>query len=152
VTDEVTQGRRPIPEDWQEGWAKGVCQAVWRDHWHLSVNDEERECGSFALLSQKAMLALGQYAKPVERFCEGYSSRTHCRCDRCPACRTYNQLMSTVVWLEQRYTEFFAERGTFEVRRGDLNFDEVLPCGIRLRVGLHSSRLEVPGYGVPDFG
>ena len=111
------------------------------DHWHLLVNDGTEECGPFSIMSQKALQALWLHLVPVERACVRYGSRMHLRCDRCQPCRVYDRLDASVHWLREMREMFLIKRDAFEVRRADLNFDEVLPCGTRLQVRLRDPKV-----------
>lgn len=110
------------------------------DHWHLSVNGGPEECGPFSTLAHHAVLELWGKFSAVERACKAYPTRTGLRCDVCEACRVYDRLTGAAHWLMDLREQFFVQRAAFEVRRADLNFDEVLPCGTRLRVALRDPK------------
>ena len=129
---------------------KSVHQAALLNHWHLSVDGQEEECGPFSLMSERAVHALWQHCVPTEQACEGYPSRTNLRCDRCHACRVYDRMEAAVHWLRSMREAYFVDRNAFEVRRCDMTFDEVLPGGDRLTVKLRDPRTPCFLHDEPD--
>jgi hypothetical protein len=87
-------------------------------------------------------LLSGSYLTPVEFSCAAFPSRTHQRCDRCPACRIYDRLDAQIHWIKTMFEDFCTDRLSYEMRRCDMTFSEVLPNGVRLRVRLHDPRAE----------
>ena len=122
-----------------------------RDHWHLSVDGGPEQCGSFSFLAQHAVNAMWKPLSSVEQACAGLPSRTHQRCDTCHPCRVYDRLEGALHWLRKLGEEFYTNRVSFEIRRADLNFDEVLPCGTRLRVTLRDVQTSCPRYDELDL-